>query len=196
MPNPRGPRRPGESLSHPDRSVPGEGPRGRSAALSRFRQAAALDPPLDQLIGEGLDLVRHALQVDGCLYATRAPGATDFLVQATRGLPDLVRQVTLGGGPHSLAGHAQQTGDSVLVDDLGQVPEPGLEPFLVATGARSALVAPVRGQRGAAGVLGAFAQRSHHFAPDDPAFLHRVAGILAAALYRMDWRQRGGQDRR
>lgn len=196
MVEPQRPARPEDSSNPPVRRPPDGLTDGRPAALSRFRQAAALDPPIAQLIEQGLDLAWRALQVDFCLYATRQPGATAFLVNAACGLPALGTPGSLDAGPRTLAGRAHLTGDCVIVEDLVQMPVPGLERFLVAAGARSALVAPVRDQRGAAAILGAFTFHRHQFAPDDPAFLHRVAGTLAAALYRRDWRQRAGEDRR
>jgi GAF domain-containing protein len=164
--------------------------RRRRHALNLFRRAAAVDPPIDRTIADGLELLRRFIQVDRCAYAVRETEGDSFRLIAGIGWEaGVIGRETLSGRQESLGGHTLLVGRPVIVEDIRLFPAFGIEPLLASSGMRSALTAPVRGQRGVAGLLGAFSLRRALFSLDEAEFLFGLADVVAAALYRQEWKR-------
>jgi GAF domain-containing protein len=163
--------------------------RRRHQALSLFRRSAASDPPSDRIIGEALGLARTFLRADRYAHASRASGEAPFALTAGRGWDGgIVGRECLRGDPGSLGAYAHELGRPLVVEDLRFAPQFHPEPVLVGAGTRGLLLAPIRGQRGASGLLGVFSSTRRLFSPDEAEFLCGLADVISAALYREDWR--------
>jgi GAF domain-containing protein len=155
-----------------------------------FRRSAATDPPIDRVIADALELAQRTLEADRCGYAVRGAEGQGFRLIAGIGWePGVVGRDSLSGLPESLGGHTLLVGRSVIVEDVRLIPAFRVEPLLASSGTRSTLTAPVRGQRGTSGLLGAFSLRKRLFSLEDAEFLLGLAEVIAAALYREDWKR-------
>jgi signal transduction protein with GAF and PtsI domain len=165
--------------------------RRRQYDLSKFRRMAASDPPMDRVVADALELARQTLQTDRCAYAVRGVDGQGFRLTAGIGWdPGIIGRDSLSGLPGSLGAHTTLVGRSVIVEDLRLVPAFSVEPLMVTSGTRSTLTVPVRGQRGTSGLLGAFSSRRRLYSLEEAEFLLGVADVIAAALYREDWKRR------
>jgi GAF domain-containing protein len=167
--------------------------RQRLQALSRFRRSAAGDPPISHIVSEALDLAWGFLSPDRCVYGTRRSDEEPFRLTAGAGWD--VDGESLSGDADSLGAYILDLGRPLVVEDLRLVPQFRSEPVLVAGGTTSVLLAPVRGQNGGSGLLGVFSSSRRLFTPDDAEFLHGLADVIAAALYRADWRLQNARSR-
>lgn len=164
--------------------------RRRQYDLSKFRRMAASDPPMDRVFTDALELARQTLQADRCAYAVRGVDGQGFRLTAGIGWdPGVIGRDSLSGLAGSLAAHTILVERSVIVEDLRLVPSFRVEPLMVTSGTRSTLTAPVRGQRGTSGLLGAFSSRRRLYSLEEAEFLLGLADVIAAALYREDWKR-------
>lgn len=161
--------------------------RRRQHALRMFRRSAANDPPIERVVAGALDLTQRYLNPDRCVYAVRGAEGEGFRLAAGMAWEaGVIGRDHLSGAPDALAGYTLILGQPVVVEDLGSFPQLNTDPVLLACGTKSALTAPVRGQRGASGLLGAFSSRRRLFSPDEAEFLRGLADVIAAALYRKE----------
>lgn len=158
--------------------------------LSMFRRLAACDPPIDRVVADALELARQTLQADRCAYAVRGVDGQGFRLTAGIGWEaGVIGRDSLSGLPGSLGAHTILVGRTVIVEDLRLVPAFRVEPLMVTSGTRSTVTAPVRGQRGTSGLLGAFSSGRRLYSLEEAEFLLGLADVIAAALYREDWKR-------
>lgn len=172
-----------------NRQILQDAARHRRHALGLFRRTAATDPPPERTIADGLELMLRFIRVDRCAYAVRETIGGPFRLAAGIGWHDgVIGRATLTGGDESLGGRTLLLGRPLIVEDISLFPAFGSEPLLRSSGIRSALTAPVRGQRGTAGLMAAFGGKKGLFSLDESEFLVGLADVIAAALYRVEWR--------
>ncbi|MEO8140617.1 MAG: GAF domain-containing protein [Gemmatimonadota bacterium] len=145
---------------------------------------------MTHLVADALDLAQHFVGPDRIAYAVSTAVGDGFELQAGLGWElGIVGYAGLSGGPTALSAYTLQLGRTVVVEDLRLAPVLGEDALLVSTGTISALTAPVRGQSGSSGLLGAFSSSRRLFGPDDAEFLQGIADVISAALYRQEWQR-------
>jgi len=162
----------------------------RQHALTTLRRSAAGDPPVERIVADALDIIQSLLDADHSAYGSLRAGEDSLLLTVGRGWEDgVIGRARLATDPTSLAGHTLGLGRPLIIEDLRFAPQFRPEPVLIAAGTRGLLLTTVRGQRGTSGLLGAFTSRRRLYSPEDGDFLRALSDVIAAALYREDWRQ-------
>jgi GAF domain-containing protein len=112
------------------------------------------------------------------------PRGGDLLIVAGAGWkPGVVGQASLESNLASPPGHALQTRQSVVIDDVPNDPEFRYAPVLRDHGIVSALNTPISVDGSVRGVLEVDSETPRYFGPDDTRVLSGLANILGLALH-------------
>jgi signal transduction histidine kinase len=120
------------------------------------------------------------------------PEGQEFLLRAAVGFPEgMVGTLTQPAAPGtSIVGHAVAEEATFVVEDLTDEPRIRRQQGLIALGAASAVVAPIKDRKGAYGALAIFSKVRRQFGPDDISMVEAVAHILTEAMARKQIEQR------
>ena len=139
-------------------------------------------PPLLQ---EATRACAEGLQAKFCKVLEHLPAEGKFVVIAGVGWnPGVVGHARVGADSESPAGHAFQTGQAVISNELSNEQRFRTPQLLVEHGVRRAINVIVRGDGTPFGVLEVDSPNPGRFTPDDIAFLQGVANLLGAAIER------------
>src|SRR5439155_3352772 len=151
--------------------------------IARFGQAALgkREPP--ELIADAVQSVLEGLGADAVAYVEPGPAERQVVVRALVGVAgSSSAQAEASFAPQAPLGQVLERGELVLLEAATEPPLP----FSWARELRSALLVPVRGDRGSRGALCALSKGSRAFGPEETRFLEAAASVLSAGLQRID----------
>jgi diguanylate cyclase (GGDEF)-like protein len=160
--------------------------------VARFGQRALSDDGIDELLREGMRVVKRVLAVDLATFTKVVPEEQSLNVLATEPRQPQVEGMELPTGTGSLAGYTLATGSPVIVADrsgdtrFGQAePLPDMS---------SALTVVVRATNRAFGVLGVHSARRREFGDQDVSFMQAIANVMASVAERREEQERTRYD--
>jgi len=158
-------------------------------SLAGFGQFALQSDDLDAILEAACRLVGDALGTDlAKVMSLREDGET-LLVRAGVGwAPGVVGHIVVEAEERASEGHALQTGEPVVVDDIAHDHRFTFAPFLLEHGVASlANVAILRSSgRRPYGVLQVDSRTPRHFTEQHVTFLHSYANLIGAAVERLE----------
>jgi signal transduction histidine kinase len=155
----------------------------QQAAIAKLSHDALTDIPLNDLLQEGVRVVREGLQADCSELLELAPDGSSMLLSAGSGWkPGMIGVTHVPSDPSSLAGYTLHAGLPVVMQDLRT--ETRFEPWRVLRehGVVSSINVILHGSDRPFGVLGAHSRTRRVFTSDDVHFLQSIANLLAVAL--------------
>ncbi len=179
----------GSTAPAPERSESVEQTRRRSAArlaaVGRISLLALHGGNVEKLLQEVVHAVAEALDVPWCDYVEVDARSGAAILRASAGWEGLAPGAVVGGARGALARGGVLEREAVRFDaetEDGAPPE-----FLHHRGTpiRSGLLAVVRPEEGASGVLGAYDASDRKRTRNDEAFLRTVANVLSSLLQRV-----------
>lgn len=157
-------------------------------SLAQFGQFALQSDDLEAILHTACRLVGDALGTDlAKVMSLREDGET-LLVRAGVGWrPGVVGETVVAATERASEGHALQTGEPVVSDDIGSDTRYTFAPFLREHGVVSlANVAIPRNAGRPFGVLQVDSRSPRHFTEQHVTFLHAYANLIGAAVERLD----------
>ena len=157
------------------------------AALGRFGELALKSDDLDEILTEACRLVSDALGTDLAKVLECRDAETELLVRAGVGWnPGVVGQTMVPTGRFSAAGHALESGEPVISNDVEQEDRFELPDFMREHGVKAMVNVIILGPDGQPpyGVLEVDSRRQRGFSDDDTAFLRSYANLLSSAVDR------------
>ena len=158
----------------------------RTRYLAELRRKALAGMTVDTLMEEAVGAVATSLNLDCAMLHT--PSTSDDLCLTTAvGCPgELFSSAETGEGGRSQARYTLESGDAVVVADLGNetrfVPPPQLLEHGLVSGVSVVVTVGGRGY----GVLAAYSARAQRFSAGDVDFVQAVADLLGRAIERRD----------
>jgi signal transduction histidine kinase len=155
----------------------------QQAAIARLSHEALTDMPLQDLLEEGVRIVREGLEADCSELLELAPDGSSLLMSAGSGWKvGMIGVTNVQSDPSSLAGYTLHAGMPVIIQDVRT--ETRFEPWRVLRehGVMSSINVVLRGSDRPFGVLGAHSRTRRVFTTDDVHFLQSIANLLAVAL--------------
>jgi PAS domain S-box-containing protein len=154
-------------------------------AVAGLGLAALEGRDLQALLDSAAALVAQTLRIQMSSVLELLPDERTLVMRSGVGWqPGIVGSLSIARGGPSLAAHALESGEPVIVDDLrddDRFPPP---PGLLEQGVVSAVATVVYGGRQPYGVLEALATEAHVFTRDHVRFLQGIAAIIGLAIER------------
>src|SRR3954464_8175453 len=157
------------------------------AALGRFGELSLKSDDLDEILTEACGLVSNALGTDLAKVLACHENGTELLVRAGVGWkPGIVGQTTIPIGEFSAAGHALNTCEPVISNDVEQESRFELPEFMREHDVKAMVNVIILGPDGKPpyGVLEVDSRVQREFTEDDTDFLRSYANLLASAVDR------------
>jgi signal transduction histidine kinase len=138
----------------------------------------------DQVLASIAQSAADLLQVPvGAVFLfERRSADSDFLLAAAHGIDEAQAPILRLPRHASLAGHAVDLGQTLVVDDVRQTPGTALPQLLTGETAGSEIAAPITAGEETFGVVKAFSPIVRRFGPDDAPLLSTLAAAAAVAL--------------
>lgn len=153
--------------------------------LARFGQFALENPPLHDLMGQSVDILRQGLGVELCRVLEAGPDDRILNQVAASGWTDRwmfepVFDAVAETEDHFILGARE----SIVVIDFETELRIKPSPVLVEHGVRSAVEALICGAGGSYGVIGAYSTDRGRFGAESAHFVQSISNTLAAAIER------------
>ncbi len=155
------------------------------SVLARIGTLAVSDAPAQELMDEAVRHTAKALDVELCKILIPQETEAHLSVMAGVGLdPTLIRQSTIEGGTHSMAGYAIRTRTPVVVPDLRRETRFTPSKLLTEHGALAGMCVPMLVEERVYGVMTAHCRSVRAFSEKEQEFLCSVANTVATVLER------------
>jgi len=151
-------------------------------ALNRVSLTVSQSLVLDDLLNNALDAVVQVMETDTAWVYLLAEGETTLRLRAHRGFSDRfahqVAEQEVGAG---LDGWVAQSGDPLLIEDVGQDPHQPL-PASIEEGLRSFAAVPLRAKESVVGTLGVATRGDRCFTDGEVDLLSAIGGQMGLAV--------------
>ena len=159
--------------------------RQHADVLARLAYLAGSKTPSEGLLDAAAALVANAVEVEHVKILRYRSWAGDLLLEAGTGWrPGVVGSATFATALSSPPGRAYQTGQPVVIVDLGAAKDFRASPILVEHGIVSLLNVPLQIDDAAWGVLEADSTEARDYSVDTQNFLMTAGSIIASAIRR------------
>ncbi len=153
------------------------------AHVAELGQRVIAARELDDVAAAVPALTARALGADVVLLYLLAAHATEFVCQASHGVPEDMRgNLNVPNRPDTAPGFVLASGDTVVVTDLPTETRFDPGPMVPSLGLVCALGVPIMGDEGPVGVLAARFRERRIFSEDDKNFMKSVANIVGSAI--------------
>ncbi|NJN95328.1 MAG: GAF domain-containing protein [Anaerolineales bacterium] len=152
-------------------------------ALSQVVATASRSLDLDEVLRTALEQSLQVMDVEiGGLWLIDQPSGT-LRLAAAAGMPEQMQMqlatIKVGEG---FTGGAAQTGQTVVLDDISQLPAAGVRAVAIREGVRSLAVVPIKIRERNLGVLDVMTRRRRPFDPDEVALLTSIGQQIGIAV--------------
>jgi GAF domain-containing protein len=153
-------------------------------AITDLSREALAEPGLKTLMERACEMVAEVLDAPYVKVLELEPGADMFVLRAAAGWDPAMVDTEHVSVVDSHAGHALETREAILVEDLDlEWRFHGIK-VLRQHGIRSGIAAAIPGPDAPYGVIAAHHTAAGHFDFDQVAFVESIAGVLASAIAR------------
>jgi diguanylate cyclase (GGDEF)-like protein len=156
--------------------------------VARFGQRALSGEDIDELLREGLRVLRRVLEVDLATVIKVVPEEQALVVVATEPSNPEIEETTLASSTGSHAGYTLATGTPVIVGDWKS--ETRFEQGEQLRGMTSSVSVMVRAANRSYGVLGVESVEPRDFGTQDVNFLQALANVIGNAVERREDEER------
>ena len=156
--------------------------------VARFGQRAISGEDIDELLREGLRVLRRVLEVDLATVIKVVPEEQALVVVATEPSNQEVEGTTLASSTGSHAGYTLATGTPVIVKDWKS--ETRFEQGEQLRGMTSSVTVMIRAANRSYGVLGVESVKPRDFGTQDVNFLQALANVIGNAVERREEEER------
>ena len=156
--------------------------------VARFGQRALSGEDIDELLREGLRVLRRVLDVDLAAVIKVVPEEQALMVVATEPSRPEVEETKLASSTGSHAGYTLATGTPVIVKDWRS--ETRFEQGEQLYGMTSSLTVMIRAANRSYGVLGVESVELRDFGTQDVNFLQAIANVIGNAVERREEEER------
>jgi len=151
-------------------------------ALNRVSLTISQSLVLDDVLNNALDVVVQVMETDTAWVYLLAEGETTLRLRAHRGFSAwFVRQVAKQEVGAGLDGWVAQSGDPLLIEDVGQHPHRPL-PASIEEGLRSFAAVPLRAKESVVGTLGVATRGDRCFTDGEVDLLSAIGGQVGLAV--------------
>jgi two-component sensor histidine kinase len=159
--------------------------RTHADVLAKLAYLASAKTPSEGLFDAAVILVANAIEVDHVKILRYRPASGDLIMEAGTGWRDgVVGSATFSAGLSSPPGRTDQTGQPVVIEDLGKAKGFVPSPVLADHGIVSLLNVPLQIDGAAWGVFEADSTEKCDFSADTQEFLMTAGWIIASGIRR------------